>query len=114
MVDQDRRPEPRGDEGELFREFNDQLMRAISRNVRVSSPQVVEDACALAWSRFLVCQPDRDRHWQGWLFRVAQHECWRIEREAQAHVPIKDIEFRAGRVHARRPAGCLFAARWRG
>jgi hypothetical protein len=26
-------------------------------------------------------QPSRDRNWQGWRYRVAQREAWRIERE---------------------------------
>lgn len=63
-------PPPRGDEAQLFREFNDDLMRLLAGNVRSSSPQTVEDACAFAWTKFMEHQPDRDQNWRGWLFRT--------------------------------------------
>jgi hypothetical protein len=59
------------------------------RSVRVSSPQTVEDACAHAWAKFMEHQPDRDRNWQGWLFRVAQFESWRLERQAGRDLRIR-------------------------
>jgi RNA polymerase sigma factor (sigma-70 family) len=63
----------RGDEDELFRSFNDELMRSVRGAVRTSAANI-EDACAIAWSQFLRYQPDRDGNWRGWLFTVARHE----------------------------------------
>ena len=42
-------------------------------------------------------QPSRDNNWQGWLFRVAQREAWRIERELLDHAkhelnPLHELE----------------------
>jgi hypothetical protein len=89
MADRDSRPPARGDEAELFRAFNDHLVRELARAVRVLSPQVIEDACAYAWAQFLEHQPDRDLNWRGWLFRVAQRECWRLDRELGRDMPIR-------------------------
>src|SRR5262245_25060988 len=93
MADQDSRPAAHGDEAELFRSFNDELTRTLARSTRTSSPQVIEDACAFAWARFMEFQPDRERNWQGWLFRVAQYESWRLERQTSATSPIRTGEF---------------------
>jgi RNA polymerase sigma factor (sigma-70 family) len=76
----DRHKPPRGDEARLFEQFNDELMRTVGRNVQ-TSPEIVEDACSLAWAQFLAHQPDRSRHWKGWLFRTAQREAWRLDRQ---------------------------------
>src|SRR3954453_15564521 len=95
MADRDSRPPADGDEAELFRAFNHELVQSVARSVRVSSPQVIEDACAFAWAEFLERQPDRDRNWKGWLFRVAQRESWRLESEAQ-HLPTRDVEYEPG------------------
>ena len=53
-------PPPRGDEAQLFREYNDELMLTVAQNVRTDSPQTVEDAVGFAWERFMVYQPERD------------------------------------------------------
>lgn len=84
MADSSAPPPPRGDEAQLFREFNDDLMRLVNSNVHSSSPQTVEDACAFAWTKFMEHQPDRDQNWRGWLFRTAQREAWAIERALAA------------------------------
>ena len=68
----------------------------MARSVRASSPQVIEDACSFAWAKFMEHQPDRDRKWKGWLFRVAQRESWRLEREAGHHVPTRDTGYEPG------------------
>ena len=81
MADQRPRPGARGDEAELFRAFNPELMRDTAHALYGTSPDVVEDACSFAWSQFLLHQPDRDRNWRGWLFRTAQREGWKLERE---------------------------------
>jgi hypothetical protein len=71
MADSNRFPPACGDEADLFRTFNDELMQCIDRSVRDSTPQTIEDACAFAWTEFMRHQPSRDRNWQGWLFRAA-------------------------------------------
>jgi len=67
----------RGDELDLYMEFHVELFRSIRRTVR-SSLETTDDACAFAWLQFLREQPDREQNWQGWLFRVAQREAWRL------------------------------------
>lgn len=84
MDDARTRPRPRGDEAQLFRDFNDELMRTVARSTVASSPQTIEDACAFAWTKFIEQQPDRGRNWQGWLFRTAQREVWALERQHAA------------------------------
>ena len=86
MADHDLLPAPRGDEAALFREYNDELMQVISRNVRTSTPDIVEDACAFAWAQFMEHRPDRERNWRGWLFRTAQRQAWILERQAGAEL----------------------------
>jgi DNA-directed RNA polymerase specialized sigma24 family protein len=82
-------PPAQGDEAELFRTFNRDLQRRVSSIVRVSSPQVVEDACSFAWAQFMQHQPDRERSWRSWLVRVAERESWRLEAQvAEGHLPI--------------------------
>ena len=83
-------PPPRGDEAQLFREFNDELMLTVAQSVRTDSPQTIEDAVGFAWERFMVYQPERDMNWQGWLFRTAQRQAWLIERQRLDHVAIRD------------------------
>jgi hypothetical protein len=87
MADRRRQAPQRGDEAQLFRAYNDQLVRKVAAAVRASH-DVVEDACAFAWAQFLVHQPDRDQEWQGSLFRTAQREAWallRKDRRASLH-----------------------------
>ena len=54
-----------GDEAELFLGFHRQLVRTIQHRVN-TSPEIVDDACAFAWIRFMYLQPDRERNWR-WL-----------------------------------------------
>jgi DNA-directed RNA polymerase specialized sigma24 family protein len=67
----------RGDEADLFLAYNDELVRTV-RGCVVGHPADIEDACAFAWVQFMRYQPDRDRHWRGWLVRTAQREAWRL------------------------------------
>jgi DNA-directed RNA polymerase specialized sigma24 family protein len=67
----------RGDEPELYLKFNRLLVAKIA-HVVVAQREDVEDACAFAWVQFLRHQPDREQNWQGWLFRTAQREAWRL------------------------------------
>jgi DNA-directed RNA polymerase specialized sigma24 family protein len=89
MADQTTFPEPHGDEAELFRSFNDELMRTVAGSVFKSSPEIVEDACAFAWAKFMEHQPDRERNWRGWLFRTAHREAWLPEGQAREVTPIR-------------------------
>jgi DNA-directed RNA polymerase specialized sigma24 family protein len=72
----------KGDEGLLFLEFNEQLLRRVHSLVH-ASPQTIEDACAFAWMQLLRHQPDRDGEWKAWLVRTAQREAWRLHRAAR-------------------------------
>ena len=47
-------------------------------HVVVAQREDIEDACAFAWLQSFRHQPDRERKWQGWLFRAAQREAWRL------------------------------------
>jgi DNA-directed RNA polymerase specialized sigma24 family protein len=90
MADPHPFPPARGDEAELFRDFNDRLIRAVARSAYCTTPHTVEDACAFAWTEFMRRQPDRSSC-QGWLVVVAKREAWRIERErfdSERHVPV--------------------------
>lgn len=80
-------PEPRGDEGELFRSFNRELFRRVQADVR-TEPEIVADACAFAWSQFLRYQPDRNRSWKGWLTTTAQREAWALVRRERETVDL--------------------------
>lgn len=96
-------PEPRGDEAALFREFNDELLRLIRRSVR-TTPEITEDACAFAWAQFLRYQPDRERNWRGWLFRVAQYEAWSLDRAERSTVHLRASERDEAEFSAPEPA----------
>jgi hypothetical protein len=76
----------RGDELDLYAAYHVKLVRKIARDVHTSRDNV-EDACAFAWIQFLRHQPDRDRSWEGWLYKVAKHEAFRLtaleRREAE-------------------------------
>ena len=54
-----RRPERvplRGDEAELFRDFNRQFVRTVQR--RTNAPwEMVDDACGFAWQQFIATSP---------------------------------------------------------
>src|SRR3954468_17695868 len=92
MADHDPRPPARGDEAELFEAFSHELIRSVAGAVIKTTPQVIEDACAFAWAQFMERQPDRDQNWKGWLFRTAQREAWRLQRELGDPMPIRDVE----------------------
>ena len=88
MAASDRYPPARGDEAELFRDFNDELMRLIGHAVHHCTPQIIEDACSFAWAEFLRHQPDRGHNWRGWIFRTAQRQAWVLAREARDALPL--------------------------
>jgi hypothetical protein len=107
MADQTPFPPARGDEATLFRDYNAELTRTLTGAVTTSTPHVIEDAVASAWTRFLQRQPSRDQNWRGWLFRVAQREAWTLEATHRAHESLDEHgrdEGRAmGNIHDRRP-----------
>src|SRR3954447_24884187 len=82
MADQSTTFDARGDEAELFRSYNPQLVRMVT--AQGAGPDVAEDACSFAWTQFMTHQPDRDRNWQGWMFKTAQREAWRLRRQTWA------------------------------
>lgn len=86
-----------GDEAELFALYNDQLMRRVARVVR-TSPDIIEDACSIAWAQFLRHQPDRNREWRAWLFRTAQREAWLLDGKRREMRPFDDDSGHAPRV----------------
>jgi DNA-directed RNA polymerase specialized sigma24 family protein len=96
MADRHPRPPARGDEAELFRAFNDELLQSVAQSSWTTTHDVIEDACAFAWAQFIEHQPDRNRNWRGWLFRTAQRETWRLAREMGDSIPIRDVEYELG------------------
>jgi RNA polymerase sigma factor (sigma-70 family) len=79
-------PPLRGDEAELFHAYQPILSEAVSGYVRTAEANV-DDACAYAWSQFMRYQPDRDANWRGWLFRVAQREALRLQKQQERELP---------------------------
>jgi RNA polymerase sigma factor (sigma-70 family) len=78
----------RGDEPELYLEFNHELVKKLYMHVN-ASPEDIEDAAAFAWLQFFRYQPDRDQAWKGWLYRTAQREAWRLnaaQSRAELHI----------------------------
>jgi DNA-directed RNA polymerase specialized sigma24 family protein len=69
-------PARRGDEDELYRRHHHTLQRSVARAVR-ASPQLIEDACQMAWMTLLRTQPERTAIF-AWLRRVAIHESYRL------------------------------------
>src|SRR4051794_39922703 len=92
MADQRTPVAPRGDEAELFRTHNPAPMDSIARSVQTTSLAIVEDACSHAWTQFMHHQPARNRNWQGWLFRAAQREAWRLEHQSREDRPLRTSE----------------------
>lgn len=72
---------PRGDEADLFRRHNAELVRWLMRRLNVSR-EVAEDAAQIAWTQLYRRQPDRETV-VGWLYTVAKHEVFAILRRAK-------------------------------
>jgi DNA-directed RNA polymerase specialized sigma24 family protein len=81
----------RGDEAALFAEHGRELIEKLTRSVR-ATPADVEDACSFAWVQFMRHQPSRDRAWQGWLFRTAQREAWRLTAQHRSELGIVAVD----------------------
>jgi RNA polymerase sigma factor (sigma-70 family) len=80
---------PRGDEAELYRRHQDDLLRAVSRVVNAPL-ELVEDACQTAWTILLRRQPDRVSI-LAWLRVVAVHEAYRLCRAQQRDAHLEDL-----------------------
>jgi RNA polymerase sigma factor (sigma-70 family) len=72
-----------GDEADLYAEHAQVLLRHVRGVVRTSD-EIVEDACAAAWTILLRRQPDRGHTLFGWLRVVAIREAIRMDRAARA------------------------------
>jgi len=67
----------RGDEADLFARLHGWLREAVTSYT--SAPEhLVEEACSWAWHQLLSHQPPRERV-EGWLWRTALREAWRLE-----------------------------------
>src|SRR5689334_21880265 len=68
----------RGDETALY----DRHAASVRRDVAAythADDALVDDACAHAWAKLVARQPRRETV-AGWLWRVAVHEVWRLQR----------------------------------
>src|SRR4051794_15802406 len=95
----------RGDEADLYLEFNPQLVKTLSRCVFGARREDIEDAASFAWVQFFRYQPDRDQQWQGWLLGTAQREAWRLtaeHRKANLRI-VSEVEPRRRRSGPRGP-----------
>jgi hypothetical protein len=85
--DEGARPPLRGDEAELFRDFNRQFVRTVQW--RTNAPrEIVDDACAFAWQQVMRHQPDRDRNWRAWMLTTAEREAWRLREIEASHLSL--------------------------
>lgn len=91
-----------GNETELYRRYQRNLVRAVARSVNAPH-ELIEDACQMAWLILLRRQPDRERVF-GWLRTVAMHEAYRLSgverRDARLDAPVSSdaATFRPERV----------------
>jgi RNA polymerase sigma factor (sigma-70 family) len=69
-----------GDVDELYRRLAPRLRQIVRANVRAPEP-VVEDACQIAWSRF-ICHSERVRREAAlsWLATTAVREAYKLSR----------------------------------
>src|SRR4051794_27919904 len=84
----------RGDEAELYRRYQRQLVRAVARIVHASD-ELIEDACQEAWMILVRHQPERGAIF-AWLRVVAVREAYRICRAEQGAGYLEDIDHDGG------------------
>jgi DNA-directed RNA polymerase specialized sigma24 family protein len=87
-------PHRHGDEAELYRRYHRALQRAVARAV-TAPPELIEDACQIAWTAMLRYQPTRATLFI-WLRVVAIREASRQRARAHAETP-------AGHFHTPHP-----------
>lgn len=80
---------PRGDEDQLFRRHHHDLQRTVARAV-TAPPELIEDACQMAWATLLRHQPERYAIF-GWLRAVAIREAWRLSKLEHREVNLEGI-----------------------
>jgi RNA polymerase sigma factor (sigma-70 family) len=95
-------PAQRGDEGELFERYAEQLVRAV-RRVTGGSRHVAEDACSFAWLQLLRTQPEREAIFP-WLCVVATNEARRLLKGQARHAEFDEDPADPARAHADRRA----------
>ena len=61
---------PQGDESELYRALQPQLLARLHSRV-AGSEQTLEDACSHTWVQLMRYQPERGEALAGWLYVVA-------------------------------------------
>jgi DNA-directed RNA polymerase specialized sigma24 family protein len=69
-------PPARGDEGDLYRRYHQDLHRVVAHAVHAPR-ELIEDACQTAWAILLRTQPNRYAIFS-WLRVVAIHEAYRL------------------------------------
>jgi RNA polymerase sigma factor (sigma-70 family) len=77
-------PPQRGDEEELFVRYQPRLRRHVRIAVR-TTPEIVDDACAFAWMKFVACQPRRETTF-AWLCTVARNEAVHLDRLSRERI----------------------------
>jgi RNA polymerase sigma factor (sigma-70 family) len=55
-----------------------------------TSPDIVDDACAFAWTAFVRYQPERAQSWRGWMLTTAEREAWHLHAVAAGRTPFSD------------------------
>jgi DNA-directed RNA polymerase specialized sigma24 family protein len=80
---------PRGDEGDLYRRYHDELERAVAHAVHAPR-ELIEDACQNAWAIMLRAQPDRVSIF-GWLYVVATREAFRLCARDRRHIHLETM-----------------------
>jgi DNA-directed RNA polymerase specialized sigma24 family protein len=81
-------PPQQGDEQALFELYSDRLRRFTALGV-VTSPEIVDDACAFAWMKLISNQPGRETVF-GWLKAVARNEAIRLDRLSRGLVALDE------------------------
>lgn len=88
---------PRGDEDQLFRRHHHDLQRTVARAV-TAPPELIEDACQMAWATLLRHQPERYAVF-GWLRAVAIREAWRLSKLERRELNLEGITTTEGTWH---------------
>ncbi len=88
FIDHGRRA--RGDEGQLFREHHESLVRSVRRAVNAPDA-LIEDACATAWVQLIRTQPDRGPTLFGWLRTTAIREAYHLSGVQRRDAALEDL-----------------------
>src|SRR4051794_24449805 len=80
-------PPQQGDETILFERYGRRLIRLTAYSIN-TSPDIIDDACAFAWTQLLACQPRRETVFP-WLRTVARNEALRLDGIARRATPLE-------------------------